>query len=308
MLQFVTVIASLACLAWGVVAIVQWRREAVAEATRARLGELTAGPAARPAEAGLVVLISDFERLLPRWFSRRLFQAGIEIDARRLSVAALVAAGVWLALVFAFGPLIASVTVAAAVGVAIGFLDYAASRRMDALSLAMSGFLDRVRQLLVVGNSLSVALSRATQSSPPIIVEFFAPTIRRIANGAGVGESVNQLADELDLREMRLFGTAIETNLRFGGSLTAVLANLIENMRRRAAVDREVRANTSQIRASAWILGLLPLVASAMVMITNPEYADYFVTDPTGHKMLFYAAISEAVGALLMRSVVRVAY
>src|SRR3546814_13746891 len=72
-------------------------------------------------------------------------------------------------------------------------IDQLGSRRMNALSACMSGFLDRVRQLLIVGNSLSVALARATQSSPPILVEFFSPTIRRIANGAGVAESLNQL-------------------------------------------------------------------------------------------------------------------
>lgn len=308
MLQFVTAMAALLCLAWGVVAIVQWRREAAAEETRVRLSELTAGAERQSERNGIAVFISDVENLLPRWISRRLFQAGIEIDTRRLSFAVFIIAGIWIALIVMFGFLVASIGSIALVGGGLGVLDYAASRRMDALSLAMSGFLDRIRQLLVVGNSLSVALARATQSSPPIVVEFLSPTIRRIANGAGVGESVNQLADELDLHEMRLFGAAIETNLRFGGSLTAVLANLIENMRRRAAVDREVRANTSQIRASAWILGLLPVGASALVMITNPEYAEYFIYDPTGHKMLFYAAMSEAIGAFLMRAVVRVAY
>lgn len=308
MLQFATGMAALLCLVWGVVAIVQSRREAAAEETRARLSEIAAGSDRRSERSRIAVFISDVENLLPRWISRRLFQAGIEVDMRRLSLAVLGGTGVWIALAVVFGLFVASIAGVALIGGALGCLDYAASRRMDALSLAMSGFLDRVRQLLVVGNSLSVALARATQSSPPIVVAFLSPTIRRIANGAGVGESVIQLADELDLHEVRLFGTAIETNLRFGGSLTAVLANLIESIRRRGAVDREVRANTSQIRASAWILGLLPVAAGALAMVTNPEYAEYFIYDPTGRKMLFYAALSEAIGAFLMRAVVRVAY
>jgi tight adherence protein B len=157
----------------------------------------------------------------------------------------------------------------------------------------------------VVGNSLSVALSRATQSSPPIIVEFFSPTMRRIANGAGVTESIGQLADELDLYELRLFGAAVETNLRFGGSLTAILANLIENIRRRAAVLREVRVSTSQIRASAWVLGLLPMVVASVVMVQSPDYVRWFIDNPSGRTLLIYCAVSQVLGAIVMRGVVK---
>jgi tight adherence protein B len=275
--------------------------------TRDRLSALTlSDPSAVHAEAQHVEI--DIKSLLPLWLRRRLFQAGIDIDMTRLALVLAAFMGLWVALVLGVGPLIASTSMLALAGSVIGLIDYAAGKRMAALSGCMSGFLDRIRQMLVVGNSLSVALTRATQSSPPILVEFFSPMIRRIANGAGVAESVNTLAEELDLHELRLFGTAIEANLRFGGSLTAVLSNLIENIRRRGAVDREVRANTSQIRASAWILGLLPLFASTVVMLSNPSYTRYFIDDPMGNKFLIYAGLSELVGAFLMRSIVRIAY
>jgi tight adherence protein B len=306
-LQIVTALAAILCLIGGIFAVMLFQREREAKPTRERLTTLALSGAvsAEPAVARETV---DINALLPLWLRRRLFQAGFRPDASRMGLVVIGLAGLWVVLTLSFGLFVASIAWSAVLGSAIGIVDYAASRRMEALSGTMSSFLDRVRQLLVVGNALSVALARATQSSPPILVEFFSPTIRRIANGAGVAESVNALADDLDLAELRLFGTAIETNLRFGGSLTAVLANLIENMRRRAAVDRELRANTSQIRASAWVLGLLPLLASAVVMLSNPDYARYFIDEPMGNKFLIYAGLSELVGAFLMRAVVRVSY
>lgn len=306
-LHFATAMAALLCLIGGIFAVVLYRRERGAQSARERLAALVQATPA-PGETEAVRKDIDVQSLLPLWFRRRLFQAGIQLDASRLALVLLSFAALWIVLVLSFDMLIATTATTALAGSAIGILDYAATRRMEALSGCMSGFLDRVRQLLAVGNALSVALVRATQSSPPILVEFFTPTIRRIANGAGVAESVNALAEELDLHELRLFGTAIETNLRFGGSLTAVLANLIENIRRRGAVDREVRANTSQIRASAWILGLLPLLASAVVMLSNPSYTRYFIDEPAGNKMLIFAGLSELVGAFLMRSIVRIKY
>jgi tight adherence protein B len=120
-----------------------------------------------------------------------------------------------------------------------------------------------------------------------------------------VTESIGQLADELDLYELRLFGAAVETNLRFGGSLTAILANLIENIRRRAAVLREVRVSTSQIRASAWVLGLLPMIVASVVMVQSPDYVRWFIDNPSGRTLLIYCAVSQVLGAVMMRGVVK---
>ncbi|MCE9650331.1 MAG: type II secretion system F family protein [Parvibaculum sp.] len=307
MLQAISIVGSLLCLAGGVYAFAMWRRQYVVLEMRDRLAALTqAGPAQAPVARRNI--LPEIERVLPAMLRRRLLQAGTHIDPTRLSLMAFGLAAAWIALVLVSGVLVAIVVCAVVLLAAFAIVDHLASRRMNALSACMSGFLDRVRQLLIVGNSLSVALARATQGSPPILVEFFSPTIRRIANGAGVAERVNQLADEIDLHELRLLGAAIETNLRFGGSLAAVLSNLIENIRRRSAVDREVRSNTSQIRASAWILALLPLVACAAVMVKNPDYVRYFIDTTTGNKLLIYAACSELVGAFLMRSIVRVNY
>jgi tight adherence protein B len=297
----------LLCFAGGVAAFAIWRRQHGALEMQDRLIALTqAGPTV--ATVAPRNILPETEKVLPLMLRRRLLQAGIHVDPTRLSLIAFLLASIWIIVIFTSGIFVAALVDGVLVLAGFAVIDQLASRRMNALSACMSGFLDRVRQLLIVGNSLSVALARATQGSPPILVEFFSPTIRRIANGAGVAESINQLGEELDLHELRLFGAAVETNLRFGGSLSAVLANLIENIRRRSAIDREVRANTSQIRASAWILGILPLVACAAVMLKNPDYVRYFIDTPTGNKFLLYAGLSELVGAILMRSIVRVSY
>jgi len=301
------IITILACLLMGGMIFAEWVRQSARIAHEKKLINLlneSSDVAAKPERK----VLPDIEQILPLALQRRLLQAGIRFDPKRLTILTFGLAAIWIVAVLTAGVLAAVIIDGLLVLSAIATVDYIAAKRMNALSAAMTGFLDRIRQLLIVGNSLSVSLQRATQNSQPIVVEFMTPTIRRIGNGAGVAESVNQLADELDLHELRLFGAAIETNLRFGGSLAAVIANLIENMRRRSAIDREVRANTSQIRASAWILGLLPLFACAVVMLKNPGYMGYFIHTSTGNKLLLYAFISEAIGAFLMRTIVRVNY
>ena len=248
------------------------------------------------------------ERWLPVWLRRRLFQAGIEIEPVNSGVFSFFGFAVLAGLVSWFGFAITVMIFITAILIVLAIIDYRARKRMNAVSNSMLGYFDRVRQLLVVGNSLPVALNRATASSPPILAEVFTPTMRRIANGAGVGESMSQLAEELEVYEIRLFATAIETNLRFGGSITQIIANLIENIRRRSAVEREVRVNTAQIRSSAWVLALLPMLVASLVMVDNDDYIAWFLHDPTGRMLLIYCVVSQIVGGILMRTVVKTSY
>lgn len=305
MAGFSTVILALLCLGSGAYALfLLWRSRRDREVEE-RLGELVARSSAVTKVKLPFGSWPDSTRYLPEFARTRLHQAGIELSADRLTALVFFTFCLWVAISFLLSFFVSTLLTLSIVLVVAAMVDYRARRRMNSLSDAMLGYFDRVRQLLVVGNSLSVALSRATQSSPPIVVEFFSPTMRRIANGAGVTESIGQLADELDLYELRLFGAAVETNLRFGGSLTAILANLIENIRRRAAVLREVRVSTSQIRASAWVLGLLPMVVASVVMVQSPDYVRWFIDNPSGQTLLIYCAVSQVLGAVMMRGVVK---
>jgi tight adherence protein B len=161
---------------------------------------------------------------------------------------------------------------------------------------------------LIVGNSLPTAFARSVQGAPPRLRGYFGPTVRRMGNGASFSESIAQCAEEIDLYEIRLFAAAVAANMRFGGSLTHSLGNLVSYLRKRASIERELRASTTQIRVSAWVLGLLPLMVAALIVFQNPDYAHWFIANPTGKRMLVYCALSQLSGMLLMRLIVRTSF
>ncbi len=223
-----------------------------------------------------------------------------------LGIAAFVIAAILLAM---FHGLLAALGLAASLLlVGLGLLNVMAARRVSEIAAAMPTFLDRVRQLLSIGTSLPVAFERASHDAPPKLARLLSPAIRRIGNGGSFADSLQQSAQDIDLHEMRLFVTAVTVNTRFGGSLTQSLANLVAYLRKRASIERELRSSTAQIRASAWVLGLLPLGVAAMIFLQNPRYADWFLSDPSGRWMLAYCIMSQIVGAALMRLIVRTAY
>lgn len=268
-----------------------------------RLDVLLAGPA-EPAAAAA----AKPQTWLPSFLAHRFARAGWQPTKR-----AAAAAGAGLLLVLVSAAMIAGIVaglLAATTLVLLGLaaLEYRAGIRVRRLSDCMLGFLERVRQLLAVGNSLSVALERAVENSPPIVAQCLTPTLRRIANGSGVAESLERCAADLDLYELHLLATAARTNLRFGGSMTAILRNIIENIRKRASIERELRANTTQIRASAWVLGLLPVLVATLVMLTNRDYSRWFMATDKGHTMILYAIGSQIAGVWCMRIITRTRY
>lgn len=245
------------------------------------------------------------ERFLPRNVVHKLHLLGIAPDTRNCGLVVGVGGLLVTMTGFSAGPLAALALAFALLLTGLMVLNLLAARRVAELGALLPGFFDRVRQFLIIGNSLPTAFVRAVRGAQPRLTDFFAPTLRRMSNGASCSESIRQSAEDIDLYEMRLFATAVATNMRFGGSLTHSLSNLVSYLRKRASIERELRANTAQTRASAGVLALLPVLVAGLIMIQNRDYARWFVSHPAGKHMLVYCILSQIVGVCLMRAIVK---
>jgi tight adherence protein B len=267
-----------------------------------RLAQVTAFTHARPRDSAVALSLGRF---LPRALARDLRLLGIHPAPRE--IAAIIAAYILsVALLVRFvGPMPAVAAAVSLPAVGAAMLNILANRRIGELGAMLPGFFDRVRQLLVIGNSLPTAFSRAVHGGQPRLGTFFTPVLRRLANGAGFAESIRQSAEDVSLYEMQLFSSAVATNLRFGGSLTHSLNNLVLFLRKRSSIERELRASTALIRSSAWVLACLPVLVAALIVAQNQDYARWFIADPTGRALLCYCVASQILGVIVMRSIIR---
>jgi tight adherence protein B len=270
-----------------------------------RLKNLVTGGAAETTVLPATPPPPSMDKFLPRALVRNLFQIGIQPTVRNVVFAVATIAMAVLIFGLLAGPEAAAGGTAALLLIGTGTLNILAGRRVAQMGTLIPGFLDRMRQLLTVGNSLPTAFARTAQAAQPALGQFFAPTLRRIHNGAGFCESIRQCSDDIDIYEMHLFATAVAANARFGGSLSQALNNLVIYLRRRAAIERELRSSTAQIRASAWVLGLLPMLVASAIVLQNRDYANWFLTHSQGKTLLIYCLLSQLIGAVLMRAVVK---
>ncbi|BAI98395.1 hypothetical protein Sj15T_34720 [Sphingobium sp. TA15] len=237
-----------------------------------------------------------------------LAQAQIDVTARGLGM---VGGGLLLIALFALlaaGP-VAALAVAAGVPVAlIGWVRRRAQRRVEALIEALPYYIDAVRQMQAVGNSLAQALDRALADAPAVVRSYIAPVARRLELGAPVADAMQVLAERLRVPEISMLAAAIRTNMRYGGSISAVLLNLANILRERIRIKRELKAAISEAKISGRVLIVMPLVAMAVLVAMNPDYIDFFLRDPRGHRLAVVALVLQGMGMLVMRRVMRLAF
>jgi len=250
-----------------------------------------------------IVAISMPDRLAPL-----LAQAQIEVTGTTLRILAMsVVLAAWIVLLVV-GPEATLILLVALPLAGHGWLAGRARKRVEALAEAMPLYLDTVRQLQAVGNSLSQALERALADAPDALQSYFAPAARRLAMGAPVGETMQQMADRLQVPEVSMLAAAIRTNLRYGGSISGVFHNLAHILRERIRIRRELVAATSEAKVSSRVLIAMPLLAMVLLVAMNPAYLDFFLSDPRGQNLSIGAGVLEGCGIMVIRRMLRLEF
>jgi len=153
-----------------------------------------------------------------------------------------------------------------------------------------------VRSGLPVGEAMK---SIATELADPVAGEFQA-VVDKIRLGQDMDEALWSVAARLQIPEFNFLVISMGVQRETGGNLAETLENLSDIIRRRHQMQQKVRAMASEARASAWIVGALPVLLFGAMMLLNPEYGSALFTDPRGKMLLGAAICTEAFGIFVM--------
>jgi len=263
---------------------------------------------ARVSNAVAATARPDRPATVPGKIAPLLAQAQLVVTSRTLWTLGVTLVALTVTLLVAYGPVAAlAMLVIPPAGLAL-WVRRRAGRRVEALIDGLPFYVDTVRQLQAVGASLPQALQRGLTDSPEIVRSYMAPFARRLELGAPLGEAAQQLAERLQVAEISMLAAAIRTNQRYGGSMTAILANLARILRDGAGFRRDLRAATAEARVSAKVLVAMPLVAMALLVSLNPAYLAFFIEDPRGHRLALVALLLQGIGVVAMNRLMKVAF
>ncbi len=156
-----------------------------------------------------------------------------------------------------------------------------------------------------IGRSFDSALLQAIEDSPPPLSQALESVRIESALGGDLVDSLRDAAQLYRMKELQLLTLALRINQRYGGSIRAMLEDIIALIRRREQADRELRALTGETRLSAWVLGALPLAMAGYMMITNPSYIGFLLDDPNGMTIIYTAVGLQVAGVFLLWRMMR---
>ncbi len=177
-------------------------------------------------------------------------------------------------------------------------------RRRMRLRGALPHFLDGLAASLRAGASTRHAVNILAEESPEPLGALLREAISRQALGVPLDDSLSQLGQTENLAELQWLGTVLRIHRQTGSSLVPLLEALLETMRGREQLERDIRAMTAQGRMSAWVLGLLVPALAAAVSAVDPGYWAPLRHSPIGWVIVAYAAISWLLGMLILRRMV----
>ncbi|WCL55051.1 type II secretion system F family protein [Gimibacter soli] len=141
--------------------------------------------------------------------------------------------------------------------------------------------------------------------------ELTAPTgteFQRIADSMRVGRTLEDAlwdtANRLDTAEFKFFVISLVVQRETGGNLGETLANLGGILRQRHAMKLKIKALSSEAKASAWIVGLLPFIMFGLLMTVNAGYAMELFINPKGTIALIAGLVWMGVGVFIMARMV----
>ena len=237
----------------------------------------------------------------------RLQRAGLTWSKRQFWMAS---GGAGLAVLvvswFMGAPLYAAFIIALAAGLAaprwvLGYLRVRRENRfLEELPNAVDVIVRGVKAGLPIGDCIRII---AAETQEPVKSEF-----RAIAESAAMGiplaDAAAKLHERIPLAEANFFGIVVAIQQKAGGSLSEALGNLSRVLRDRKKMKAKIKAMSMEAKASACIIGSLPIAVMLLVYLTSPNYIELLWTHPTGHMMLAGSAVWMGVGIMVMRKMI----
>ncbi|HVZ01785.1 MAG TPA: type II secretion system F family protein [Dongiaceae bacterium] len=237
----------------------------------------------------------------------QLVYAGLKISPTQFIIYAFVGGTVLTgAAAFFHLPMIVLPAVAAVgyLGVPKLVLNFLIKRRLkkfvaafpDAIDIIVRG----VRSGLTVGECLNII---GTESPDPV-----GPEIRLVNEaiklGQTMGDALQRMSDRIPSPEFRYFTIVLGTQQTTGGNLAETLAKLSDVLRQRKKMKDKVQAMSSEAKASAGIIGSLPLCVMGALSFLAPDYVSLLFTTKAGNFMLAISLVVMGTGVLVMRKMI----
>ncbi|RDJ26885.1 pilus assembly protein [Bosea caraganae] len=166
----------------------------------------------------------------------------------------------------------------------------------DAIDVIVRG----IKSGLPLNDCLRIVANEATD---PVGTEFRL-IIESQALGLPLTEAAAKLFERTPCAEANFFGIVLAIQQKTGGNLSETLGNLSRVIRERRKMRDKIQAVSMEAKASAWIIGSLPVVVTLLVYLSTPKYIELLWLTQAGKVGLVISGFWMLIGVLVMRKMI----
>ena len=218
----------------------------------------------------------------PEMLRTRLSQTGQNWTLGQYMVAMLAIAIIVAALLYFRGmPIYLAVLVGAFAGLGLPHLvvGFLIKRRINQFNVKFPDAIELLVRGLRSGLPISETLSVVASEVPDPVGAEFSEVVDKMKIGQTMDEALEDTAKRLGTPEFNFFCITLAIQRETGGNLAETLSNLANVLRQRSQMKLKIKAMSAESKASAYIVGSLPFIVFAMIMMINPGYMGEFFVD-----------------------------
>jgi tight adherence protein B len=149
-----------------------------------------------------------------------------------------------------------------------------ASKRTSMAEEQLSDAVELMVRSLRVGHPLASAIQAVAKEVPDPLGTEFGIIADEAAYGRNVAEALREMAERMDMQDLRFLAVAVSIQQTSGGNLAEVLDGLSKVIRARFRLFRRVRAITAEPKWSGVFLSAFPIVILVIIQVVSPDYYD----------------------------------
>lgn len=229
------------------------------------------------------------------WSKRTFYLISAAAGAGLFVVFFVFNAPLWVAAVFGLVGLL---------GLPRWLVNYVRKRRLAKFIEEFANSVDVIVRGVKAGLPLNDCLRIITNEAPEPVRGEFRHVMETQAMGIPLADAVGRLPERVPVAEANFFAIVISIQQRAGGNLAEALGNLSNVLRERKKMRGKIGAMSMEAKASAAIIGALPLIVMFLVYLTSPDYIALLFTEAVGRVILILSAFWMFLGVMIMRKMI----
>ncbi len=181
-------------------------------------------------------------------------------------------------------------------------LNFMVNHRQKRFMDDLADALESMQRLLKAGMPVSECIKMVAREFSGPVGEEMGKIFDQQKIGIPLPEATLEAAKRMPIPEMQMFATAIAIQTQTGSSLSEVLENLAGVIRARFRLKRKVKALSSEAKASAAIIGSLPILVGVGMYFLNNAYVMVLLTE--GKHLMAIAVGWMMIGIFVMRQMI----